>query len=213
MLGGGGVPPLGGAARRLEGAGGGATLGRATGAESEARLGGGMGALGAGPRLKLGGGGGALEPGPREMTPDSEGLGDSFFFASESKISSPEPFLSAAILGKRNVALSPSRFHRVAQGTDGIRTQRRDYAARRQTGAVLGQHEPDWLRDRTRGNPSERVEDRANAAAGEHVRGGNAVHTSVIDADAAPRIPGSDVKDDRGRLFSAGRVRRHSHGQ
>jgi hypothetical protein len=84
--------------RRLDGGGGGAALGLLTGAEREARLGGGRGADG---RLMLGGGGGAFAPWLRETTPESDGIPSLFswpdlsgFLLRESKTSRPEPFLS-----------------------------------------------------------------------------------------------------------------------
>jgi hypothetical protein len=86
----------GGGGRRLEGGrGGGPTLGRVTGAESEARLGGGIGMPDG--RLSVGGGGGALEPAARATTPDSDGRLESLL-ASESKISSPEPLPSPLMI-------------------------------------------------------------------------------------------------------------------
>jgi len=88
---------LGGGGRRL-GGGGGAALARPIGAARLARLGAGASASLADGRLRLGGGGGAFDPDERATTAGAGGMIESFFVR-ESKMSSPEPFLSLMMRG------------------------------------------------------------------------------------------------------------------
>jgi hypothetical protein len=97
----------GGGGRTLDGGGGG-LLTRATGAASDARLGGAIGAVEG--RFNVGGGGGAFDPGPRATTPDSDGRVDSRL-PSESKMSSPEPLLSPFMRRTTRLALRSLGFH------------------------------------------------------------------------------------------------------
>jgi hypothetical protein len=86
-----------GGGRRL-GGGGGAVLARPIGAARLARLGAGASASLADGRLRLGGGGGAFDPDERATTAGAGGMIESFFVR-ESKMSSPEPFLSLMMRG------------------------------------------------------------------------------------------------------------------